>query len=440
MGESKMSQDEVAVAGYSQDRGAPHDVAVVGAGVIGCAVAWALTKAGKHVLLIDRADPATAGASFGNVGHIATEQLQPLPSPQLLLSFWRELVAFGGALDIPLRRVAVMAPWIARFARAAFLQRQHTEHLAPLVRSAADTLESQLSEVGRHDLLRRHGHYALWMGPTASERAAAARSRANPLQISTREAPLELLRAAAAQASRIEGRMHAADLLCAGVWFPDSAHVLDPALVARAYAVASTEAGASILRTAVRHMGPVGNRIEIVTDTGSVSVRTAVVCAGAWSAPLLAPFGVHAPLEAERGYHVELAEHAPLIDAPILYADHSVVVTPMASRLRASSYLEFAGLATPADPRKPARLRAKLRQLGYQCEVQGPSWMGPRPTLPDYLPGIGRAPGQHELFYAVGHQHLGLTLAAVTANLIADLVTGRAPRLDISAFYLRRFG
>ena len=414
---------------------AVHDVAVIGAGVVGCAVAWALTKARRRVLLIDRADPATAGASFGNVGHIATEQLQPLPSPQLLLSFWRELTAFGGVLDIPLRRVAVMAPWIARFARAAFQQRQHTEHLAPLVRCSADTLESQLGEVGKRDLLRRHGHYALWFGPKAARRAAASQLRAGALGVATKDAPLELLRAAAAQAS-----WPASAPAVAGVWFPDSAHVLDPALVARAFAVASTQAGASILRASVRYMRPLGNRIEIVTDTDSLTARTAVVCAGAWSAPLLAPFGLHTPLEAERGYHVELSDHAPLTDAPILYADHSVVVTPMASRLRASSYLEFAGLETPPDPRKPAQLRAKLRRLGYQCDTEGPSWMGPRPTLPDYLPGIGRAPGQHELFYAVGHQHLGLTLAAVTADLIADLVTGRPPRFDIGAFDLRRFG
>jgi D-amino-acid dehydrogenase len=457
MGGSKMGQDEVAVVGvrghgltaahdvapfgdHTQALTAAHDVAIIGAGVVGCAVAWALTKAGKRVLLIDRADPATAGASFGNVGHIATEQLQPLPSPQLLLSFWRELVAFGGALDIPLRRAAVMAPWIARFARAAFQQRRHTEHLAPLVRSAADMLESQLSEVGRHDLFRRHGHYALWIGPKASTRAAAEQARATGLGIPTKEAPAELLRAAAAQAQRTVTRTPVSNAPGAGVWFPNTAHVLDPALVARAFATASTQAGASILRTSVRHIRPLGNRIEIVTDTDSLSVRTAVVCAGAWSAPLLASFGVRAPLEAERGYHVELSNHAPLTDAPILYADHSVVVTPMASRLRASSYLEFAGLEAPPDPRKPAQLRAKLRQLGYQCEVEGPSWMGPRPTLPDYLPGIGRARGPHELFYAVGHQHLGLTLAAVTADLIADLVTGRAPRFDIKAFDLRRFG
>ncbi len=66
--------------------------------------------------------------------------------------------------------------------------------------------------------------------------------------------------------------------------------------------------------------------------------------------------------------------------------------------------------------------------------------MGPRPTLPDYLPGIGRAPGSHDVYYAVGHQHLGLTLAAVTADLVADLVTGHPPRLNIRAFDLARFG
>src|ERR1700761_7003987 len=130
-------------------------VAVIGAGVIGCAVAWALPKAGRRVLLIDRAEPASAGASYGNVGHIATEQLQTLPSPQLLFGFWRELVAFGGPLDLPLRRLFSLAPWIARFALAAFRQAENTKHLAPLVESAGDVMEAKLTEVGRGDLLRR---------------------------------------------------------------------------------------------------------------------------------------------------------------------------------------------------------------------------------------------------------------------------------------------
>ncbi len=419
--------------------GAANRTVIVGAGVIGCAAAWALTKAGRRVLLIDRDEPATAGASYGNVGHVATEQLQPLPSPQLLLSFWRELLAFGGPLDIPPHRIITMAPWIARFAGAAFRQRKHTEHLAPLVRCAADVLEAQLGEVGRRDLLRRNGHYALWMGPKARVDAEAEQARAAALGIRTSDAPAELVRAAVAQANAAAHGTDG-DPRCAGVWFPDSAHVLDPASVARAFAAASIQAGGAFLRTVVRQLHARGDHVDVVTDTETLSARTVIVCAGAWSAPLLAPFGLHAPLEAERGYHIELSGHAPLIDAPILYADHSVVVTPMASRLRASSYLEFAGLTAPPDARKPAKLRARLRALGYQCDPDGPSWMGPRPTLPDYLPGIGRVHGPHDVYYAIGHQHLGLTLAAITADLVADLVMCRSPRLDVAAFDLARFG
>jgi D-amino-acid dehydrogenase len=406
-------------------------------------------------LLIDRADPATAGASYGNVGHIATEQLQPLPSPGLLLSFWRELSVFDGPLDLPLHRLVTMAPWIARFVCAAFKQRGNTQYLAPLVRSAADSLESRLKEVERLDLLRRNGHYVLRLGPKAHARMAADRALATELGLKAADAPEELLRAAASRSHpAAASRSHPAAASpshpdaaspstqpdVAGTWYPDTAHVLDPAHVARAFATASVSAGASMLRASVQQMRPSGDRVEILTDNRLLTVRTAVVCAGAWSAPLLAPFGIHAPLEAERGYHVELPDHAPLVNAPILYGDYSVVVTPMASRLRASSYLEFAGLAAPADPSKPARLRAKLRHLGYQCDPDGHSWMGPRPTLPDYLPGIGRAQGPYELFYALGHQHLGLTLSAVTADLVADLVTGRAPRFDVKPFDLSRFG
>ena len=88
-------------------------IAVVGAGIIGCAIAQALAAQGRQVLLLDRAGPAIAGASFGNVGHIATEQVETLPSTQLLLGFWRQLFAFDGALDIPLRRVMSLSPWLA---------------------------------------------------------------------------------------------------------------------------------------------------------------------------------------------------------------------------------------------------------------------------------------------------------------------------------------
>jgi D-amino-acid dehydrogenase len=176
----------------------------------------------------------------------------------------------------------------------------------------------------------------------------------------------------------------------------------------------------------------------VIAGEQSIKVDAAVVCAGAWSAPLLAPLGLSVPLESVRGYHIELPQRAPLIDAPVFYSNKHVLVTPMAGRLRASSYMEFLAPGAPSDVRKPVRLRQKLRALGYVCELEGPSWVGARPVLPDYLPGIGRAPGT-AIHYAIGHQHIGLTIAPVTAELIADLVGERRPRHPISAFDLNRF-
>jgi D-hydroxyproline dehydrogenase len=406
-------------------------VAVIGAGVIGAAVALALAREGNPVLLLDRAEPGVAGASFGNVGHIAAELVQPLPSPGLLCGFWRELYCFGGPLDLPAREVRRMLPWIRRFAAAAFRRDENTRHLAPLVLSAAATWARWLEQVGRADLLRRHGHYEIGFGFHARTRMHAQARLLAQFGIKTREVSAEevlpLQRAARAKTA-------------AGLWFEDSAHVRDPLEAVRAFAAAATVRNAVFRRLDVRALRCVGGKIEILSEQPPLVVDRAVVCAGMGSQPLLAAFGLHAPLQAVRGYHIELPGEMPFLDAPVVYTGRHVLVTPMAGRLRASSFMEFAPAGAPADPRKTARLRQTVRALGYPCAPDGPSWMGARPVLPDYLPGIGRAGGPAKLYYAIGHQHIGLTTAPVTADLISDMVAERIPRLPIAGFDLRRFG
>jgi len=406
-------------------------IAVIGAGVIGSAIACTLARDGRPVLLIDRAPPGEAGASSGNAGHIATELVEPLPSPGLLFGFWRELFAFGGVLDIPPRRIVRFLPWAARFARAALRRAENTRHLAPFVRPAVPALLEMLGEIGRADLIRQHGHYEMWLGGDAARGARRQALAMQALEVPTRPAPADLIESArrAARATK-----------AAGLHFPECAHVVDPLEVVRALANAATVRGASFLQREVRALAASASGIRISTDAGPIEVKSAIVCAGAWSAPLLAPFGLNAPLEAARGYHVQMPGATPLVDAPLLYCDANILVTPMAGRVRATSFMEFADLDAPPDPRKPAWLRDTLRGLGYPCDDRPPSWVGPRPVLPDYLPAMGRVPSAPNLLYAFGHQHIGLTLCAVTARAMASLVAGRAPALDISAFDLRRFG
>jgi D-amino-acid dehydrogenase len=349
---------------------------------------------------------------------------------KLLFNFWRLLFAFGGPLDIPARRLPAFTPWALRFAAAAFRQRHNTQYLAPLVKGATADYKRWFVEIGRPDLVRHNGHYQFWFSPKAQQKCDAEARHMLDLGVPTEPVSAQILALAATSAKSATG---------AGLWFPKSGHVLDPRGICQALADAAAARGAIFQRDEVRGLQPHGNRIEIVTEAARRVVSTAIVCAGAWARPLLTPFGLKVPLQAARGYHVELPDQAPLLDAPIYYVDQELLVTPMASRLRASSYMEFDAPDAPPDARKPARLRELLRQVGYACDANGPSWVGPRPILPDYLPGIGRAPGPQSLFYAIGHQHIGLTLAPVTGELVADLVALRAPRHDVSAFDLRRF-
>ena len=404
--------------------------AVIGAGVIGAAAAFALAREGRQVLLLDRAAPGEAGASFGNAGHIAAELVQPLPSPKLLFGFYRELFRFGGALDLSPRQALRMAPWIARFAAAAFRRTRNTRHLLPLVRPSAAVWERWALAIGRPELLKRHGHYEVALGPTSRERMQTYAHEMAAIGVHTRPVSAEQL---------LPLQRGAKSALSAGLWFEDSAFIVDPLEAVRALVAAARKCGATFRQLDVKGLAARGDKIEILHDAAPLIVEGALVCGGVRSAPLLAPFGLRAPLQAVRGYHVEMPGQAAFFDAPVAYVDDRIIVTPMSGRVRATSYMEFADPDAPADARKPARLRRQLRALGYACELDGPSWLGSRPVLPDYLPGIGRAPGPAKLFYAVGHQHIGLTLAPFTAELLADMVAGREPPIPVAPFDLQRF-
>jgi D-hydroxyproline dehydrogenase len=410
--------------------GQQDTIAVIGAGVIGAAAAFALAREGRQVLLLDRAEPGEAGASFGNAGHIAAEMVQPLPSPKLLFGFYRELFQFGGALDLSPRQALRMAPWIRKFASAAFQRTQNTHHLAPLVRPSAEFWERWVRAIGRPELLKRHGHYEISLGPKSEAHMRTYAEEMARIGVKTRTVPAEQLLPLQRGANSPTG---------AGLWFEDSAYIVDPLEAVRALVAAALKCGATFRKMDVKGLVPRGDKIEVSNDAARLIVDSALVCGGVRSAALLAPFGLRAPLLAVRGYHIEMPGQASFFDAPVAYVDHRIVVTPMTGRVRATSYMEFAEPDAPADPRKPARLRRQLRALGYACEPEGPSWVGSRPVLPDYLPGIGRAPGPAKLFYAVGHQHIGLTLAPFTAELVADIVAGREPPIPIAAYDLRRF-
>ena len=124
---------------------------------------------------------------------------------------------------------------------------------------------------------------------------------------------------------------------------------------------------------------------------------------------------------------------------PLVFEDRSMIVTRYAGCVQAASFVEFGDPDAPADPSKWARLERHIAELGLPLRAPFERWMGARPTLPDYLPAIGRSARTANLIYAFGHQHLGLTLAPITGEIVAALVAGNVAPVDLAPFDLERF-
>jgi len=222
---------------------------------------------------------------------------------------------------------------------------------------------------------------------------------------------------------------------------PDNGHLLDPqALVAR-LAAAMVARGGEIVMDEVHDviLGPDGPR-AVLTDQGERPCDAVVLAAGAHSGTLAARLGAEVPLDTERGYHVMLA--APGIDLrmPFVSGDGGLHATPMAHGLRLAGTVELGGLEAPPNPARADRLlEVGRRLLPGLAEAGATRWMGFRPSMPDSLPVIGLSPSVPRAALAFGHGHLGMTLSAVTARLVADLVTGRTPLIDPAPYASDRF-
>jgi D-hydroxyproline dehydrogenase len=408
-----------------------NNVVVIGGGAVGAFVTWALAREQRRPVLVDSCEIGVGSAAAGSAGHIATELIEPLPSPRLLATFPTELVQSGGPLSIRRRQLSRWIPWAARFARAAFTRAHNTAALAPLVRPGTTMLADALAGAGCSSLMRNLGHYEVWLGSRGAARAAAQSAHQRSLAIPCDDAPATLLRDIAVRAQAEQA---------AGLWFPESSHVVDPLLVLRAVVDAAISAGAQFYRDTVRAVEPIGECVRVYANDRSIDARQVVICAGVGSAELLRPLGLRVPLLAARGYHVESAADDFPVDAPVVYADHRVVLTPMIGRLRLTGMMEFDEPNRAPDMRHVEKLRRAGRRLGYRFPDSDRHWVGARPVLPDYLPGIGQVPSDPRIVYAIGHQHIGLTTAPMTANIVASLLGGRTPLVPIGSFDLTRFG
>ena len=176
------------------------------------------------------------------------------------------------------------------------------------------------------------------------------------------------------------------------------------------------------------------------TRVGEMPFDTLVVAAGAYSKMFTDEVGTSVPLETERGYHLMVTDPSIELRLPVSFGEQKFFATPMEKGLRLAGTVEFAGLDAAPDWRRAEALLENARKLLPGLTGSGTTvWMGRRPSVPDSVPVITRAPKHANVFLAFGHGHLGMSGGPGTARLIADLVVGRTPFIDPEPYSTRRF-
>lgn len=405
---------------------------VIGAGVIGLSSALALQARGLRVTVLDRQGPA-AGASAGNAGAFAFTDILPLASPGLLRKAPGWLMDPLGPLSVPPRYALRIAPWMLRFWRACAPARVARSTLAQtaLMDLSRAELEPFMAATGTIHMLRKDGSLQLY--------ESQAEFDASLPGWQTRAAHgIDFRHMGAAEMAQLQPGL--SPRFTHGTFTPNWFSIADPRLYVLALAERLRANGGTIETAEVTALAADGAGVTVTAGGRRWRADHAVLAAGAHSRALARSLGDRIPLETERGYNTTLPPGAFDLRLQLIFGGHGFVISRLSTGIRVGGAVELGGLALPPNFRRAEAMLAKAKAFLPGLDTAGGTqWMGFRPSLPDTLPVIGPSRASSRVIHAFGHGHLGLTQSAGTARLVADLVTGAAPVIDLQHVSPQRF-
>jgi D-amino-acid dehydrogenase len=413
---------------------ARKDIVVLGAGIVGICVALHLQKRGRAVALLDRRGAAEE-TSFGNAGLIQREGVYPYGFPHDFGALLR--YGLNRTIDAHYHPSALpgLAPFLwqywqhSRPARHAEVARVYSR----LIEHCVSEHEALVAESGAQELVVRGG----WMKVYRSERERDLRfAEAEGWQMDFGIRHRKLDARALQQAEPF-----LAPVLVGALHWIDPIRVLDPHELGLAYLKRFEALGGEFVQGNAATLEADGAGWKLRTAHGPLLAAAAVLALGPWSDVLTRALGYDLPLAVKRGYHMHYrAAGEAKLNLPILDVECGYFLAPLRRGIRLTTGAEFArrdAIRTPVQLGRAEPIARDLFPLAERLDAE--PWMGARPCTPDMLPVIGPAPKHANLWFAFGHAHHGLTLAAVTGRLLAEMIAGEAPFVDPAPYAAARF-
>src|SRR5580698_1003941 len=400
------------------------DVAVLGAGIVGISAGIAAQQRGLSVVVIDRREPGSE-TSYGNAGILSSGSILPLNQPSL----WKALPGYLGNTSAALRwnPIWVMRnlDWVARFLGNAMPSRTRPRAIAlhGLIGASLKLHRDWIVKAGAPQRIRETGWLKAWRSD-ATETAKAEQAFLAEFGIESQLLDRQAI-------SALEPNI--VPVYKTGLLHTQTASVDSPGEVVKAYARMFAGSGGEVRRSDITAIEPAGEVWRVVLGDGAISARHVVVALGPWSADILRPLGYRVPLATERGYHQEFKPNpARSLQRPIHDAEGSFLMTPMENGIRVTSGVELTDRDAPSSFAQLDMVVPMARSVVEFGSAVGDPWRGARPTLPDSLPVIGKAPRHQGLWLAFGNQHIGFTTGPATGAAIAAMIAGDRPSFDAS--------
>ena len=409
---------------------------VLGAGVVGVASAWYLSRSGRRVTLIDRREGAGLETSFANGGLVTPSMSDPWASPEIP----RMILKWIGREDAPfLVRIGALpglVPWGLRFLRECNHERwrRNARTILRLSTYSHECLRELVRETGVDYESNPFGTLHLFRDSLSMEKTSRTAEMLEELGVCSHTLD-------AAGCAALEPALGAqVDGISGGIHYPDD-EAGDAHLFSRRLAEVCASNGVELrFGETVEALETAGGKFSAVrTEAGRIEADACVVALGGESARLVRPLYIRLPIYPVKGYSVTFPVDG-WNDAPVVpFADdgHKAGIVRIGDRIRVAGTAEFAGCDRSLNPKRIANLRSFFLSLFPEYPVQsaGDGWTGLRPMTPDGIPYLGPTPVEG-LFLNTGHGHLGWTMSCGSASIVADLVCGRDADIDLDGMTL----